>query len=258
MENLRNLKGAPNVQLLDQKQPPITSENQDGEDICAICMGSYENMCHPNECFHKYCFCCLEEWTKIKPECPYCLKKITSIVHSIQTDGTSEKYSLPQPSIFKQIKNNTICWLFILSLLWIFCLHLFLMIDIGKLFVTTRSVFISIALLPLFIIAHIYSLYIFQNFVNFRILNFYFNVEGPPNLIYIKGLVEEIFTLFFLILSNVLTFYCIIGTPPNVNEIMLMFMCELILCSNILLIIFILFLLERPWKPAGWAQQILG
>ena len=56
--NLRNQKSASNVKPLDQKL--ITSENQD-EDICAICMGSYENMCHPNECFHKYCFGCLEQ-----------------------------------------------------------------------------------------------------------------------------------------------------------------------------------------------------
>ena len=83
METLRNQKSASNVKPLDQKL--ITSENQD-EDICAICMGSYENMCHPNECFHKYCFGCLEEWSKIKPECPLCLKKITSIIHSIQID----------------------------------------------------------------------------------------------------------------------------------------------------------------------------
>ena len=87
MENLKNQRSASNIKPLDRKL--ITSENQD-EDICAICMGSYENMSHPNECFHKYCFGCLEEWSKIKPECPLCLKKITSI----QIDGTSEKYSL--------------------------------------------------------------------------------------------------------------------------------------------------------------------
>ena len=98
MENLRNQKSASIVKPLDQKL--ITSENQD-EDICAICMGSYENMSHPNECFHKYCFGCLEEWTKIKPECPLCLKKITSI----RIDETSEKYSLAHPSIFKPTKN---------------------------------------------------------------------------------------------------------------------------------------------------------
>ena len=115
MENLRNQKSASNVKPLDQKL--ITSENQD-EDICAICMGSYENMSHPNECFHKYCFGCLEEWTKIKPECPLCLKKITSITHSIRIDGTSEKYLLPQPSIFKQIKNY-FNWALLSLLMWI-------------------------------------------------------------------------------------------------------------------------------------------
>ena len=110
MESLRNLKSASNV--VKQKKP-ITSNNRD-EDLCAICMGSYENMCHPNDCFHKFCFCCLEKWTKIKPACPYCQKKITSIIHSLGTDGTSEKYSLPQHSIFKQTM-NVINWIFVLS-----------------------------------------------------------------------------------------------------------------------------------------------
>ena len=116
MEDLsRNRKSASNIKHLGQK--PTISENQD-DDICAICMGSYENISHPNECFHKYCFGCLEEWTKIKPECPLCLKKITSIIHSIQIDGTSEKYSLPvpQPTNVDQIK-NLIDMLFILLLL---------------------------------------------------------------------------------------------------------------------------------------------
>ena len=131
MENIRNQKSASNIKPLDQK--PIRSEKQD-EDICAICMGSYENMCHPNDCFHKFCFCCLEKWTKIKPACPYCQKKITSIIHSLETDGTSEKYLLPpQHSIFKQTM-NVINWIFVLS----FCFTVLLTV-IFSLYVENRD-----------------------------------------------------------------------------------------------------------------------
>ena len=128
MKNLGNRKSASNIKSLNQK--PIPSENQDNEDICAICMGSYENMCHPNECFHKYCFSCLEEWTKIKPKCPYCQKKITSIIHSIRIDGTSKKYLLPQPSIYKQIKYFDGCWWLIATCCWLVVVGCYLLVGL--------------------------------------------------------------------------------------------------------------------------------
>ena len=144
-------KSASNVQLLEQKtKPPTIAENQGEEGLCAICMGSYENMCHPNECFHKYCFSCLEEWTKIKPKCPYCQKKITSIIHSIQPDGNSEKYSLPTPSIFKRWRA-----LFMYLLLWSCNFHLMQMTFIGNFCVTPITFFKSIAYIPLFTIFYV-------------------------------------------------------------------------------------------------------
>ena len=65
------------------------------EPSCAICLGKLENMSHTNACMHKFCFVCLVEWTKVKPECPLCKRKISSIIHNIQDDGNSDSYTLP-------------------------------------------------------------------------------------------------------------------------------------------------------------------
>ena len=142
MENLRYRKSASKFKLLVHQKPNIKSGNQD-EDICAICRGSYENMCHPNECFHKYCFSCLEKWTKIKPKCPYCQKKITSIIHSIQIDGTSEKYSLTQPaSIYKQT-NIVVDWPWHFKLLIGICFLLWICMFVT---ILTQNLYLTTAL----------------------------------------------------------------------------------------------------------------
>ena len=36
------------------------------EPSCAICLGKLENMSYTNACFHKFCFVCLVEWTKVR------------------------------------------------------------------------------------------------------------------------------------------------------------------------------------------------
>ncbi len=32
---------------------------------CAICLGELENMSYTDSCFHKFCFLCLKEWSKV-------------------------------------------------------------------------------------------------------------------------------------------------------------------------------------------------
>ena len=211
-------KSASNVQLLEQKtKPPTIAENQGEEGLCAICMGSYENMCHPNECLHKYCFGCLEEWTKIKQECPYCLKEITSIIHNIQIDGTSEKYSLP--SIFKQFSWQPEIPLDILYLLQDYQYYLILSYIILHL---------SVILVDQCFLGNNNDRSIFTNF---KIIVFRDYIFLPLHLYlcnHFRTLAKILLQIFFLTLSNVLIFYFIVGTPaPDIYEIILLFMIEL-------------------------------
>ena len=36
---------------------------------CAICLGELENMSYTDSCFHKFCFLCLKEWSKVSLSC---------------------------------------------------------------------------------------------------------------------------------------------------------------------------------------------
>ena len=36
---------------------------------CAICLGQIENMSYTDSCFHKFCFTCLLEWSKVSSVC---------------------------------------------------------------------------------------------------------------------------------------------------------------------------------------------
>ena len=79
----------------DQNAPQRRPSSPDTK--CAICLGNLENMSHTNACYHKFCFVCLKEWSKVKAECPLCKTKFKSIIHTIKSDGKNEKYDLPPP-----------------------------------------------------------------------------------------------------------------------------------------------------------------
>lgn len=66
------------------------------EPVCSICLSDLENMSCTNSCLHKFCFTCLLEWSKVKPECPLCKSKFTSIIHTIVSDDRYESYTLPE------------------------------------------------------------------------------------------------------------------------------------------------------------------
>jgi E3 ubiquitin-protein ligase Topors len=65
------------------------------EPTCSICLGELENMSCTDSCLHKFCFTCLLEWSKVKPECPLCKAKFQSIIHTIESDEDYQSYQLP-------------------------------------------------------------------------------------------------------------------------------------------------------------------
>ncbi|XP_053665294.1 E3 ubiquitin-protein ligase Topors-like [Anopheles marshallii] len=48
---------------------------------CAICLGKCRQRAYTNSCKHQFCFRCLLEWSKVKPECPLCKQRFFSIVY---------------------------------------------------------------------------------------------------------------------------------------------------------------------------------
>ena len=48
-------------------KPKLAPDNRPGspDPNCAICLGNLENMSYTDSCFHKFCFTCLLEWSKV-------------------------------------------------------------------------------------------------------------------------------------------------------------------------------------------------
>ena len=70
---------------------------------CPICLDRFVNVAYLNHCLHKFCFHCIQEWSKSKAECPLCKQPFLSIFHTVRADDDFEEYvlspSLPQRTL---------------------------------------------------------------------------------------------------------------------------------------------------------------
>uniref|UniRef100_A0A182TIJ5 RING-type E3 ubiquitin transferase n=1 Tax=Anopheles melas TaxID=34690 RepID=A0A182TIJ5_9DIPT len=64
---------------------------------CAICLGKCRQPAFANSCKHQFCFRCLLEWSKVKPECPLCKQRFLSIVYYKSID-CFEQHTIPVPT----------------------------------------------------------------------------------------------------------------------------------------------------------------
>uniref|UniRef100_A0A182RYZ7 E3 ubiquitin-protein ligase Topors n=1 Tax=Anopheles funestus TaxID=62324 RepID=A0A182RYZ7_ANOFN len=64
---------------------------------CAICLGKCRQRAYTNSCKHQFCFRCLLEWSKVKPECPLCKQRFFSIVYYKSID-CFEQHTVAVPS----------------------------------------------------------------------------------------------------------------------------------------------------------------
>ncbi|XP_067629985.1 E3 ubiquitin-protein ligase Topors [Eurosta solidaginis] len=66
---------------------------------CAICLGRCKNKCFTDSCMHQFCFKCLCEWSKVKPECPLCKQIFKSIIHNVKSIHQFEEYHVQPPTV---------------------------------------------------------------------------------------------------------------------------------------------------------------
>nr|XP_056704939.1 E3 ubiquitin-protein ligase Topors [Euleptes europaea] len=59
---------------------------------CPICLDNFENVAYLNRCYHRFCFRCVQEWSKNKAECPLCKQPFHSIIHSMRSDDDFKEY----------------------------------------------------------------------------------------------------------------------------------------------------------------------
>lgn len=87
----RSLTASP----VDDKTSVLTPVDRGSpEPNCAICLGKLQNKSFTNSCLHQYCFTCLLEWSKVKPECPLCKQGFQSIIHNVRSIEDYDQYDL--------------------------------------------------------------------------------------------------------------------------------------------------------------------
>ncbi|KAM6972462.1 uncharacterized protein FYW47_004609 [Aplochiton taeniatus] len=77
------------------KESGVMSSEASPDSKCPICLDRFNNMSYLDLCLHKFCFCCIHEWSKNKAECPLCKQPFNSIYHSIKSEKDFKKYDLP-------------------------------------------------------------------------------------------------------------------------------------------------------------------
>ncbi|XP_016975394.1 E3 ubiquitin-protein ligase Topors [Drosophila rhopaloa] len=65
---------------------------------CAICLSRCRRKCFTDSCMHQFCFKCLCEWSKIKPECPLCKQPFKTIIHNVRTLDDYDRYPVQSTS----------------------------------------------------------------------------------------------------------------------------------------------------------------
>ncbi|KAK9762443.1 E3 ubiquitin ligase [Basidiobolus ranarum] len=75
---------------------------------CAICVDYFKTPCTA-ECGHTFCYCCLNEWLKVRKECPSCRKKISRRPYfSFSIKELVESYLDQLNSLREDVQKHTI------------------------------------------------------------------------------------------------------------------------------------------------------
>ncbi|CAG7720230.1 unnamed protein product [Allacma fusca] len=86
---------SPKASTTQSETTPPPGDNAEEKAKCAICLGDLQNRSYSNNCCHQFCFGCLLEWSKVKPECPLCKSSFTSIYHNIRSISDYDEYHVP-------------------------------------------------------------------------------------------------------------------------------------------------------------------
>ncbi|KAF1381083.1 hypothetical protein PFLUV_G00170810 [Perca fluviatilis] len=78
-----------------QRAPPAEDASPDSK--CPICLDRFSNVAYLDRCLHRFCFPCVQEWSRSKPECPLCKQPFASILHSVVAADDFKEYTLRPP-----------------------------------------------------------------------------------------------------------------------------------------------------------------
>ncbi|XP_062985265.1 E3 ubiquitin-protein ligase Topors [Elgaria multicarinata webbii] len=83
-----NFSPKPGTNKLHQTMPADASPDSK----CPICLDKFDNVAYLDRCLHRFCFRCVQEWSKNKAECPLCKQPFHSILHSMRSEDNFKVY----------------------------------------------------------------------------------------------------------------------------------------------------------------------
>nr|XP_017014479.2 E3 ubiquitin-protein ligase Topors [Drosophila takahashii] len=96
-ENTGNSNGEPGTSA-SATEENTPAERSSPPPNCAICLSRCKRKCFTDSCMHQFCFKCLCEWSKIKPECPLCKQPFKTIIHNVRTLDDYDRYPVQSSS----------------------------------------------------------------------------------------------------------------------------------------------------------------
>ncbi|XP_017014479.3 E3 ubiquitin-protein ligase Topors [Drosophila takahashii] len=96
-ENTGNSNGEPGTSA-SATEENAPAERSSPPPNCAICLSRCKRKCFTDSCMHQFCFKCLCEWSKIKPECPLCKQPFKTIIHNVRTLDDYDRYPVQSSS----------------------------------------------------------------------------------------------------------------------------------------------------------------
>lgn len=92
---------------------------------CPICLDRFDNIAYLDNCWHRFCFRCVQDRSKTKAECPLCKLPFISIFHTIRADDDFQEYKVtpPEEAASSSLEGRTISFAQSPSNLHIYDLH---------------------------------------------------------------------------------------------------------------------------------------
>ena len=65
---------------------------------CSICLETIKAKAkaYGGSCLHEFCFNCIRDWIKLKPECPLCKEPIKTIIHSVVSNDNYQEMTVKE------------------------------------------------------------------------------------------------------------------------------------------------------------------
>uniref|UniRef100_A0A8C4XTZ2 RING-type E3 ubiquitin transferase n=1 Tax=Falco tinnunculus TaxID=100819 RepID=A0A8C4XTZ2_FALTI len=72
--------------MVTTNQAEKRQAEEEPENLCTICLSEIVNAASVEECFHTFCFKCIQQWAAKRPVCPLCMQSFNHILLSVNAD----------------------------------------------------------------------------------------------------------------------------------------------------------------------------